>query len=97
MKAAEAVEARPWRPDDGDPPRVHTYPYGARPLLDIRVDGEWRCCPVRARFDWPTGRVSYQVEVTRMRAGGPETVIRAYWWDPATMRPADGGAGPGRA
>lgn len=88
----EAVEAPPWRAGDGPPPRVHTYPYGERPLLDIRIAGEWRRCLVRARYDWPTGHVSYQVEVTRPVKGGVETVVRAYWWDAAVMRrPADGG------
>lgn len=93
----EAVEARPWRTEDGPAPRVRTYPPGARPLLNVYTGGAWRRCTVLARQDWPTGRVSYQVEMTHRRDGASGTVVRAYWWDSKAMRPvrAESGAGSG--
>ncbi|AXK34656.1 hypothetical protein DVA86_20395 [Streptomyces armeniacus] len=83
-----ALEARPWRPEDGPAPRVWLYPYGRRPALRIRVAGRWRHCLVHARQDYPDGRTAYQVEIALSASsdGIVGTYIRTYWW-PAAMRP----------
>lgn len=82
----EAVEMRPWRPSDGPSPRVRVYPPAARPLLRIRMGGQWRLCPVRARGDLSDGRIAYHVDVRVREKEGWATFPRVYQWDPAVMR-----------
>jgi hypothetical protein len=82
----EAAEMRPWRSEDGPPPRMRVYPYGERPLLAIRIAGRWRRCPVRARADWADGRIAVHVDVFLWDRGGWSTFPRAYEWNPAVMR-----------
>lgn len=95
----DAVEAPPWRPEAGPEPQVTAYLPGHRPLLRVRIDGEWRTATVRARHDYPpgdypnAGRVAYQVDIRLpAKPGYPddpramETYSRTYWWDPAAMR-----------
>jgi hypothetical protein len=86
MLQREAVQMRPWRAEDGPPPRMRVYRYGERPLLSILTEGRWRRCPVRARADWPDGRVEVHVDVFLPDDGGA-TFPRVYRWDPAVMRP----------
>ena len=71
----------------GPPPRVHVYEHGKEPLMRIRVQGTWHTCTVRARHDWPDGRVAYQVDIRLVTDGAEGTVSRTYWWNPDTMRP----------
>lgn len=93
----DAVEAPPWREGAGPAPRVTVYPHGQQPLMRIRIDGAWRTATVRARHDYPDGRIVYQVDI-RLPArpgypddpGAMETYSRTYWWDPAAMRPVKG-------
>lgn len=87
---ADAVEARPWRESDGPEPRMHVFDRGRRPRLRIHAEGRWRTCTVQARMDWPDGRIAYHVEILLRRDGLDGMFLRAYWWDPKTMRPAHG-------
>lgn len=82
----EAVEARPWRPEDGPQPHATVYPPGSASQLRIRTGGSWRHASVLMRLDWANGHVSYQVEVVLVEDGVPGTFIRSFWWDPAVMR-----------
>jgi hypothetical protein len=84
----DAEEMRPWRPEDGPAPEVHTFAPGQRLLMSIRISGRWQACPVVARLTYG-GRVAYQVEMQLPRDGG--TSERIYWWNPATMRPLSPG------
>ncbi|MEV6400541.1 hypothetical protein AB0M39_38155 [Streptomyces sp. NPDC051907] len=59
---AEPVENRPWRPQDGPPPRVWTWPRRDPPTLQVWSKGRWRRATVLARQDW-ADRTVYQVEV----------------------------------
>lgn len=83
----QAVEARPWRPEDGPAPTVHVYQMSDRPMMGIRVGGRWETAVVRARYDHADGRVAYQVEITVEHDGARTATIRSYWWDPTAMRP----------
>lgn len=82
-----AVEARPWRSEDGPEPAVTVYRRGAQPLLDVFAEGRWRRCSVLARQNWADGRVAYQVEIQLVRDGVEGMFVRAYWWDAGVMRP----------
>ncbi|MET9528193.1 hypothetical protein [Streptomyces coeruleorubidus] len=80
----EPAVARPWRPSDGEQPRVTTWPPGNRPALRVWSHGAWRYAPVRARQDWADGRVFYQVEIDLR--GDTTVVTRMYEWPQPGLR-----------
>lgn len=80
----EAAPARPWRREDGPPPRVRTWPPGNRPALLVRSAGRWRRARVTARQDWADGRVIYQVEVDLL--GDATVTHRLYQWPQPGLR-----------
>ena len=82
----DLVEARPWRPGDGPPPKVRTWPPGEQPALWVWLRGKWQYAPVTARQDWADGRVVYQVEVEAEHA--TEVSARRYQWPQPGLRAA---------
>jgi hypothetical protein len=83
---AEPVEARPWRPEDGTPPTVRTWPRGHAPALWVWSRGCWRWAPVMARQSWPDGRTAYQVSIDL--DGSTAVTSRTYWWPHRGLRVA---------
>ncbi|MFG2532770.1 hypothetical protein [Streptomyces sp. NPDC048516] len=79
----EAVETPPWKPADGPPPAVQTWPRTTRPALVIRIRGQWRCCPVIALHRYEDGRRAVQVDVHL--ESDTSYQARTYRWDPAAM------------
>ncbi|PNG22313.1 hypothetical protein [Streptomyces cahuitamycinicus] len=91
----EPTPARPWRPEDGPPPEVWTWPHGDRPALEVRSAGKWRYAPVMARQNWADGTVRYQVEVDLH--GTTSVTARTYVWPHPGLRVAHGsGSEPSR-
>ncbi|MCU4750264.1 hypothetical protein [Streptomyces sp. G-5] len=88
----EAVEARPWRPEDGPEPQVWVWPYGTEPALWVGVGGQWRRATVRARQDHADGRTVYQTLVDL--DGSSEVLTRSYQWPQAGLRLAHRGSAP---
>jgi hypothetical protein len=82
----EPVLARPWRPEDGPRPRVTVYPRTGAPALAVWSAGAWRYAVVRARHDWPDGRVHYQVAVDLLGDTTVRTVT--YQWPQPGLRVA---------
>ncbi|MFF9819418.1 hypothetical protein [Streptomyces sp. NPDC014006] len=82
----DAVTARPWCPQDGPKPVVWTWPSTDPPALWVRAAGRWRRAVVRARQDWPDGRVIYQVLVDAEGTGSKGS--RAYPWPQNGLRVA---------
>ncbi|MCG0065988.1 hypothetical protein L0F81_22270 [Streptomyces tricolor] len=83
---SEPVEARPWRPEHGRAPALSTWPLADPPALWVRAGGRWRWAEVRARQDWPDGRVAYQVLVDL--DGSTTMLLRTYWWPQPGLRVA---------
>ncbi|BCK74068.1 hypothetical protein Srufu_080210 (plasmid) [Streptomyces libani subsp. rufus] len=79
----EAVEAPPWKPADGPPPHVQTWPRTTRPTLVIRIRGQWRRCPVIAVHTYRDGQRAVQVDVHL--DSDTSYQARTYRWDPDTM------------
>ncbi|MFM9629794.1 MULTISPECIES: hypothetical protein [Streptomyces] len=80
----EPTLARPWRPEDGPPPKVWTWPKNDRPSLWVWSAGKWRHAPVVARQDWADGTVRYQVECDLR--GDTTVVFRTYAWPQPGLR-----------
>jgi hypothetical protein len=80
----DPVEARPWRPDDGPPPHVWTWPRTDPPALLVRRLGRWRWGTVTARQDHADGRVVYQVAVDL--DGSTSVTTRLYAWPQPGLR-----------
>lgn len=81
----EPVEARPWRPEYGPPPRVKIFGPGEHPTMEVWSRGDWRMATVLARHDWRDGRVIYQMSYDP----GETTFvfIRSYRWPQPGLRP----------
>ncbi|MFC9280895.1 hypothetical protein [Streptomyces collinus] len=91
----EPEPARPWRPEDGAPPEVWTWPSGDRPALEVFSAGKWRYAPVMARQNWADGSVRYQVEVDLQ--GTRSITARTYQWpQPGLRKCHDSGSKPSR-
>ncbi|MFE4580175.1 hypothetical protein [Streptomyces chartreusis] len=91
----EPEPARPWRPEDGPPPEVWTWPAGDRPALGVWSGGHWRYAAVMARQDWADGTVRYQVSVDLR--GNTTVVSRTYVWGHPGLRKCHGsGSEPSR-
>jgi hypothetical protein len=83
---------------------VWTWPCMDQPALWLWSRGRWRWAIVRARQDWPDGRVAYQVAVDL--DGSTAVRTQAYWWPheglrvahrsaaPASRKPGQGGSMP---
>lgn len=82
----EPQPARPWRPENGPPPEVWTWPNGDRPALKVWSAGAWRLAPVMARQNWADGTVRYQVEVDLR--GDTMVTVRTYQWPQPGLRKA---------
>jgi hypothetical protein len=88
----DAEEVRPWRPGDGPQPKVHVYPAGQRPMMRVQAQGRWHTATVLARYDFPGGKVAYQVDIDLTIDGSHHVgTTRTYWWDPKTMKPLSPG------
>ncbi|MER6616342.1 hypothetical protein [Streptomyces xantholiticus] len=88
--SSEPEQAPPWRPEDGPPPAVWTWPPGDRPGLFVRAGGRWRYASVIARHVHDDGRESVQVAVD---ADGSTTVsVRSYWWPQDGLKAAHASA-----
>ncbi|MFE4425285.1 hypothetical protein [Streptomyces sp. NPDC056817] len=61
-------------------------------VLAPQLDGRWRWATVRARQDWPDGRVAYQVSVDL--DGSTSVRARTYWWPHPGLRVAHRSAYP---
>ncbi|MER7952042.1 hypothetical protein ABTY59_32090 [Streptomyces sp. NPDC096079] len=91
----EPEQSRPWRPEDGPPPQVWTWPKGDRPALEVWSAGRWRYAPVAARHDYPDGTVRYQVDVDLR--GTTMVTSATYEWPQPGVRVSHGsGSGPSR-
>ncbi|WP_328491246.1 hypothetical protein [Streptomyces zaomyceticus] len=84
----EPQPARPWRHEDGPPPRVSTWPHGDRPALRVWSAGRWRYAPVAARHDYPDGTVRYQVDVDLH--GTTSVTSATYEWPQPGLRVSHG-------
>ncbi|MFI5990367.1 hypothetical protein ACIBAC_00735 [Streptomyces sp. NPDC051362] len=84
----EPTPARPWRPADGAPPTVWTWPSNDRPALEVWSAGAWRYASVAARQDWPDGTVRYQVLVDLR--GDTTSTHRTYAWPQPGLRKRHG-------
>jgi hypothetical protein len=86
-RPADATTARPWQPADG-PIRTRAWGPREQPWLQVRAEETW--CPARLtmREDRQNGRVIYHVLIT-LPSNPVGVVHRAYWWDPAMIRPAE--------
>lgn len=91
----EPEPSRPWRTEDGPPPKVWTWPNDDRPALRVWSAGRWRYAPVLARQDWADGTVRYQVEVDLR--GTTSITSCTYVWPQEGLRVAHGsGSEPSR-
>ncbi|MET7573343.1 hypothetical protein ABZT04_33335 [Streptomyces sp. NPDC005492] len=91
----EPEPARPWRPEDGPPPEVWTWPNSDRPALKVWSAGAWRYAQVMARQNWADGTVRYQVEVDLR--GDTMVTVRTYQWpQPGLRKGYDSGSQPSR-
>jgi hypothetical protein len=88
MSAEEPVQARLWRPEDGPPPEVWTWPDSNRPALRVFSGGVWRYAFVASRQNWADGTVRYQVEVDLHGTTAVSTVT--YQWPQPGLRAAHG-------
>ncbi|MGA4960340.1 hypothetical protein [Streptomyces lavendulocolor] len=78
---AVPVESRPWRPQDGPEPSVHSWPPGQRPALYVWDGSRWRYAVVQARQTYGNGRVVYQLLM-------PSSSVRSYEWPQPGLRVA---------
>lgn len=79
----DAQLARVWRPGDG-PTRRHSWPTGAGPRLEIRIDGQWRAATLITREDRTDRSVLVHVDIHL--PGYVGEVRRTYTWDAAAIR-----------
>lgn len=83
----EATEVTPHGEKVRPTVTVYTWP---RPALWVYWRGSWEYADVRARHDWPTGAVAYQVEVTGTSDDGTRSrFTRTFLWGPDSIRAAD--------
>lgn len=82
----EPVPARPWRPQDGPPPVVWTWPRSDPPALLVWSHGHWRRATVTAKQVWADGSVRYQVSVDLR--GDTRVRMRTYQWPQPGLRVA---------
>lgn len=85
-KDGPAVELPPhgehWRPEV----TVYSYPH---PLLWIFWPDRWALATVRAKHEYASGLVAYQVELSAISDGGTMSrVTRTFAWNPDSIRPA---------
>lgn len=73
----EPEQARPWRPEHGDPPVLWPWPADQVPILYVRIDGRWLLSQVLARVRLSDRQVALRVVVSPPPSGGYE---RTYLW-----------------
>ena len=67
-------------------PKVTVYKH-PRPSLLIYWPDRWQTADVRARHDWPTGAIAYQVECSIWDdEGRTSRVSRTFLWGPDSIR-----------
>ncbi|GAA4759447.1 hypothetical protein GCM10023329_00240 [Streptomyces sanyensis] len=73
--------------------RCGPWPPGDRSTLKVWSHGAWRYAPVRARQDFPDGRVVYQVDIDLR--GDTSVTTRSYAWPQPGLRREHGTRTPG--
>ncbi|MEU0184166.1 DUF6233 domain-containing protein [Streptomyces sp. NPDC006207] len=70
-------------------PDVEAYPSDRRPLVEVRVGGQWHQATVFTKFRHHDGRVTLQMRVCFLEGDGwPVHYWRTYWWSPEAIRVA---------
>ncbi len=85
------MPCRPWS-GQGPEPTVWCWPYGKEPVMRVFAAGQWQQATVRARQDWPDGRIVYQLTGDLRGTGGIH--MSTYQWPQPGLRPARRGLVP---
>lgn len=86
-ESGPAVEVAPHGEHVRPVTTVYSYP---RPSLWVYWPDRWQLADVRARQDWPTGAVSYRVELSIFDENGNRSrVSRSFLWGPDSIRAAE--------